>query len=555
MWTTRRRWPPIRVTGLGDTPAWELDDDPGNTFALQGTGPMRTLHFRQPPDFETLFATREDTVYTMTLRAHADQVTVTQQVAVTLRNVEEAGAVSLSSLAPERGQELTAEVADPDGVLPATTVWTWEADGEAVHTDSGGATSRYTPSLSDVGRELQVRVAYRDRHGPDKRAVSASTAAVVGPELDGPESLTFVEHGTFVDENGEEVEPTYTVSGVDGTATWSLSGADAAAFDLAAASGGASLSFSETELPNFEAPTDTDLGGPNTYHVTVVATLTDGASEPVEDSFANLFAAFQSVSDEEESAQASSSSLTQAVVVTVENGDDEGAVALPSTARVGQSLTAALVDEDADLTDMVWTWLADGDDMRTASGDTTDSYEPQSADEGRRLQAQVRYEDTFGAKTIESALTAAVQPAGVVELSPPQPRVGAPVTATLRGPEEPVTGAAWSWWRRQEETEAWQFIGGTPSSSLAGLYGSFHWGSKGNRSGRRPRPSGSTPHRRSSRAVRCCRSPKTQEARWPPTRLPTRKAIPSVGDGPARMRGALPWRTGTVAQGDPAWTN
>ena len=288
------------VTGLGDTPTWRLDgdDDTENTFELRGTGPTRTLYFQQPPDFEPLFATREDSVYTMTLRAHADPVTVTQQVAVTLRNVEEAGGVSLSSLAPERGQELTAEVADVDGVLPATTVWTWEAAGEAVHTDSGGDTSRYTPSLSDVGRELQVRVAYRDRQGPNKRAVSAITAAVVGPELVGPESLTFVEHGTFVDEAGEEVEPTYTVSGVDGTATWSLAGLDQAAFDLAAASGGASLSFSETELPNFEAPTDTDLGGPNTYHVTVVATLTDGASEPEEDPFANLFAAFQSVSDE-----------------------------------------------------------------------------------------------------------------------------------------------------------------------------------------------------------------------------------------------------------------
>ena len=128
------------VTGLGDTPTWRLDvdDDTENTFALQGTGSMRTLHFRQPPDFETVFATREDSVYTMTLRAHADPVTVTQQVAVTLRNVEEAGGVLLSSRAPEQGQELTAEVADGDGVLPATTAWTWEADGHSVHTEEGG---------------------------------------------------------------------------------------------------------------------------------------------------------------------------------------------------------------------------------------------------------------------------------------------------------------------------------------------------------------------------------------------------------------------------------
>ena len=125
----------------------------------------------------------------------------------------------------------------------------------------------------------------------------------MGLELVGPAHLTFVEHGTFVDENGEEVEPTYTVSGVDSTVTWSLDGLDKEAFNLAVDSNQASLSF--LEPPNYEAPTDTDEGGTNTYHVTVVATLTDGASEPVEDSFANLFAAFQRLSDEDASAHAS----------------------------------------------------------------------------------------------------------------------------------------------------------------------------------------------------------------------------------------------------------
>ena len=66
---------------------------------------------------------------------------------------------------------------------------------------------------------------YADGHGPNKSRESDVTAAVVGPELDGPESLTFVEHGTFVDEEDNKVEPIYTVSGVaNGTAMWSLEG-------------------------------------------------------------------------------------------------------------------------------------------------------------------------------------------------------------------------------------------------------------------------------------------------------------------------------------------
>ena len=291
------------------------------------------LDFEEPPDFETL---NGDSLFSVTVRATDRQQAFTDYpVTVTVRNVDEAGTVVLSPLPPEVDGALTATLAAVDGVVPETTAWIWSAESAdgtnmivreefgGVATESGGATDRYTPQPSDVGRRLQVRVDYADGHGPGKSEVSVPTAAVIGPELVGPESLTFVEHGTFV-EDGEAVVPTYMVSGVDGTVTWSLSGVDVAAFELAAASSQASLSFSEP--PNYEMPTDTDEGGPNTYHVTVVATLTDGAA--AENSLADMMATFQGLFDDSPSAQASSS-LTQAVVVTVEDGDDPGAVDLP----------------------------------------------------------------------------------------------------------------------------------------------------------------------------------------------------------------------------------
>ena len=465
----------------GDAVEWSLGTDADEAaFVITSAG---ELDFAKPPDFETL---NGDSLFSVTVRATDRQQAFTDYpVTVTVRNVDEESTVVLSPLPPEVDRELTATLTDRDNIVSVDR-WTWERAASATAADSdwtmiaetvdGEPTNHYTPTLEDVSWVLRATAYYADGHGPNKSETSGSTVAVVGPELDGPESLTFVEHGTFVDENGEEVVPTYTVSGVDGAVTWSLSGADAAAFDLAADSGGASLSFSETEPPNFEKPRDDD--GKNTYELQVVATLTDGASEPVEDPFANLFAAFQGLSDEAESAQASSSALTKAVVVTVENGDDEGAVALPSTARVGQSLTARLVDEDEDLTDMVWTWLADGDDMRTASGDTTDSYEPQPADEGRALQAQVRYNDPFGAKTVVSAPTAAVQPAGVVSLSPDPPRLCQPGTAELSGPAQ-ISGETWTWERRQQGSDEWHFLRSASASDVAPsasaeMYHSFH---------------------------------------------------------------------------------
>ena len=473
----------------GDAVEWSLGTDADEAaFTLTSAG---VLDFEEPPDFETL---NGDSLFYVTVRATDRQEAFTDYpVTVTVRNVEEAGTVVLSPLPPEVDQELTAALEDVDGVL-SVDGWTWQRAASATaaeedwtiiaETDGGEPTNHYTPQLSDVGWVLQATAYYADGHGPNKSEVSAPTAAVIGPELVGPERLTFVEHGTFV-EDGKAVVPTYTVSGVDGTATWSLDGTDAGAFDLAAAaSGGVSLSFSSP--PNYEDPTDTDEGGPNTYYVTVVATLT-AAAETAENSLADLFAAFQRLSDDSPSAQASSSALTQAVVVTVENGDDPGVVELlpAGPPRVGHSLTARLVDEDEDLTDMVWTWLADGDVVRPASpsGETTDGYEPQPEDEGRALQTQVRYKDPFGAKTVVSAPTAAVLPAGVVSLSPNPPRLCQPVTAELSGPEE-VTGETWTWERQRQGSDKWDLLWSSSSpdktasdSDLAYLFSAYNRGS------------------------------------------------------------------------------
>ena len=125
--------------------------------------------------------------------------------------------------------------------------------------------------------------------------------------IDGPAERT-------VTENYAEVLGVYTVSG---TANWSLSGDDAAAFELAAASSQASLSFSPP--PNYEAPTDTNEDGKNTYHVTLEATPVFGASSD-EGTLADFMAAFQKSSDED------APTWTKAVMVRVEDGDDPGVV-------------------------------------------------------------------------------------------------------------------------------------------------------------------------------------------------------------------------------------
>ena len=269
------------------------------------------------------------------------------------------GSISLSSYQPTVGDELEATPTDPNMLesdWDSDVSWQWQRRGVGETTWTGAndipeaTEASYMLTGDDKDMEVRATVAYDDEVGPDDEdtAASAPTASVVGPELVGPESLTFVEHG-------EEVVPTYTVSGVaDGTATWSFSGPDKERFDRPEPSARSSqwqLHF--LEPPNYEDARD--HGGDNTYHVTIEATPTAGASS--ENSLADFMAAFQGSSDEDAAAQAAT--LTKEVIVEVIDGDDLGVVTLlpEGPPRVGKELTAVLEEEDGALPGTTaWTW-------------------------------------------------------------------------------------------------------------------------------------------------------------------------------------------------------
>ncbi len=166
------------VTGLGNTPNWTLENDTRNAFELQGTGTTRELHFRQPPDFETL----QNATYSVTIQARAGQVTVTQAVSVTVVNAEEEGSVSLTGGRPEVGQVVVATLTDPDGVV-GVPVWWWERGSSTTDTWTEIALAHaesYKPQRDDIGYQLRATAHYTDRHGSNKSASGATSASVVG---------------------------------------------------------------------------------------------------------------------------------------------------------------------------------------------------------------------------------------------------------------------------------------------------------------------------------------------------------------------------------------
>ena len=110
--------------------------------------------------------------YAVTVRASdrqggADAIAVT--IAVT--NVDETGAVSLSSEDPRIGTPLEATLTDPDGGM-ADVSWQWERspDQRSWAAVFGANAASYTPTEADAGQHLRVTVSYSDNHGAGKRA-------------------------------------------------------------------------------------------------------------------------------------------------------------------------------------------------------------------------------------------------------------------------------------------------------------------------------------------------------------------------------------------------
>ena len=110
--------------------------------------------------------------YAVTVRASdrqggADAIAVT--IAVT--NVDEAGAVSLSSEDPRIGTPLEALLTDPDGGMTDVS-WQWERSPDQTSWLAvfGANAASYTPTEADAGQHLRVTVSYSDNHGAGKRA-------------------------------------------------------------------------------------------------------------------------------------------------------------------------------------------------------------------------------------------------------------------------------------------------------------------------------------------------------------------------------------------------
>ena len=158
--------------------------------------PSGALRFLQAPDFENPLdvgppGRGTNNSYELKLVAWARDngpiFTDEVDVKVTVTDVDEAGALSLSSTRPALGAVLTAVLTDPDGVTAGTAVWQWErsAGRNAWAVIAGAAAASYTPVAADTNTFLRVTATYADEHGTGKTVSEVAPNVVTGPLLTG----------------------------------------------------------------------------------------------------------------------------------------------------------------------------------------------------------------------------------------------------------------------------------------------------------------------------------------------------------------------------------
>ena len=175
-----------------NTLTWSVSGLDAAAFRIGASldGATGSLYFNSSPNFENPGDLDDaDTLNVNEARDNTYQVTVTATdpsnasdsivVTVSVTNVDEPGAVTLSSNQPQVDTALTAVLTDPDGGVTGLS-WQWarSEDGSSGWTNIPGATSAsYTPTATDAGSYLRTTASYADAEGGGKTAQAVSAKA------------------------------------------------------------------------------------------------------------------------------------------------------------------------------------------------------------------------------------------------------------------------------------------------------------------------------------------------------------------------------------------
>ncbi len=298
-------------------------------------------------------------------------------VIINLTDVDEPGTVSLTEEHPQVGEQISAELDDPD--IPVTNVsWQWQTADTADATTwtdlTDATTADYTPAFADHEKFLRAQATYDDNHGTGKTVHVVSTNAVPPrpanqpPEFD--EGATATRSVSEAAVTGAGLGSAVLASDADSDElTYSLAtGNDAANFTIDPVTG--KLEVAAGALLDFETKPS----------LTVVVQVTDGKG----------------------SDHNSDSPIDDTITVTVDliNADEAGKVSLStSSPQYGEAVAASLKDADGGETSITWEWSKSpdrGSIWAILAGATSATYTPGPADQGALLRATASYTDAQG---------------------------------------------------------------------------------------------------------------------------------------------------------------
>ena len=374
--------------------------------------------------------------------------TATATTGVVVRRPDTAGEIEISHSTPPRvTHEMTATLRDRDKPRMNHAIWRWDrlgASGTAEDGASGdGATgavdqgNTFTPGSRDVGYQIQVTVNYTDDYGNQtvrkatEDLVVASGCIVTITEV----SKTDVPEGTTPTVGVYEASPNSLCRSYQ----WSLTGSDAASFELRTVDG----ESSQRSLHFLSAP---DYETKRIYSVTI------NALDP------------------------SGSGGTFPRTVRVTNVNELPTLEGLSAVEVAEGTNRYVAEytvSDPDRPDDTITWSREGDDP------VHFNFSAGSADNKRKLNfnSDPNYESrnsyTLDVKVTDAAgasdkITVTVtvgneDDPGVVTISPSSPRVGESVSAVLTDEDGGIRGNPWTWSSAAASSE-----GGAQGSGGAG---------------------------------------------------------------------------------------
>ena len=453
--------PPSPLPTVDGTPLTAEDFEDNGDFSINADG---VLTFNISPDHEAPDDVGTSNEYKVVVVASddapgaGDMINMGyKKVVITVTDVDEPGVVTLSSLQPQVGADLTATLVDPE--VPSPTVadndltWKWEKSQDKSSwepIDGAGTDNMYGPDASTEDYYLRATATYDDDDGNERTFAAVSVNRVrAEPDSTDPDA-TFPTDANANDRSVDENSPADTKVGKpvaasdtgDEVLTYSLTGTDADSFRIDPKTGQITVGpltmlDEETESTYSVMVSVIGAGGGDAVTQPVTITVNDVNEAPM---------------------------MTGGVTMMEHMEDDADIDTDDTDVLTVSTYTASDPEEDTP------TWSLKGADMDKlmigSNGALTFKKAPNyemPADAGRDnvYNVTVVATDTGTGKgnkmTAERMVVIMVTNAeedGTVELSAQQPKIGVAVTASVTDPDGTPTDVTWKWERDNDREDA-----------------------------------------------------------------------------------------------------